>query len=352
MILAYKLRSRLRSVIFSVFLMIAGSSCASEIVKPETIDSERKPTDSADNRSVVLKANALIQLQIGLLYEEGIGFPQNSVFARYWFEKAAEQNNADAQFYLGSYYIDGNGVDKNESKGLELYQQAAFHGSGDAMNNLGLRAKQEGRIEDAISLYQQAISVGSEFAILNLGGLYQMTGDYDKSEQVLISALNKNDLIKSEGLNKLGNLYSDPGFRKYSLTKAEEYYLKSIALNNDAALNNLGMLYIDMDKYSGAYAYIKLAADRNLPGAVNNLGSLYRYGYGVKQDYTKALSLFQRAAELGSSSGLYNIASMYEKGEGVKQDDNKAIEYYEKALAAGHYPAQERIDFLKAKHKK
>lgn len=350
--LAYQFRRRLQSVIFSVFLMMTGSSYAGEIVRPGTIDSVRKPADSADNRAVVLKANAQIQFQIGLLYEEGIGFPQNSVFARYWFEKAAEQNNADALFYLGSYYIDGNGVDKDENKGLELYQQAASHGAGNAMNNLGLRAKQEGRIEDAVSLYQQAISAGSEFAILNLGGLYQMTGDYDKSEQVLISALDKDDLIKAEGLNKLGNLYSDHGFRKYSLAKAEEYYLKSIALNNDAALNNIGMLYIDMDKYSGAYAYIKLAADRNLPGAVNNLGSLYRYGYGVKQDYAKALSLFQRAAELGSSSGLYNIASMYEKGEGVKQNDNKAIEYYEKALATGHYPAQKKIDLLKAKQKK
>ncbi|EMQ4858335.1 sel1 repeat family protein [Morganella morganii] len=112
------------------------------------------------------------------------------------------------------------------------------------------------------------------------------------------------------------------------------------------------MIYLDKKDYKKSYYYIRMAADKNIPGAVSNLGSLYRYGYGVKQDYAKALSLFQRAAELGSSGGLYNIASMYEKGEGVKQDDNKAIEYYEKALAAGHYPAQERIDFLKAKRKK
>ncbi|EPW8574434.1 tetratricopeptide repeat protein [Morganella morganii] len=352
MILAYKLRSRLRSVIFSVFLMMAGSSYASEIVKPETIDSECKPTDIADNRSVVLKANALIQLQIGLLYEEGIGFPQNSVFARYWFEKAAEQNNADALFYLGSYYLRGIVVNKDEERGISLYRKAAGLGSSGAMNSLGLYAKKEKQTKEAILLYQQAIASGSDVALLNLGAIYHEIGNYDESEKILLLALNKDNKIKSEALNKLGGLYYEYNFEKYSINKAEKYYLESILLGNEIAMSNLGMLYVDLEEYQKAFHYFKLSADKGFYVAINNLGSLYRYGYGVKQDYTKALSLFQRAAELGSSSGLYNIASMYEKGEGVKQDDNKAIEYYEKALAAGHYPAQERIDFLKAKHKK
>lgn len=352
MILAYKLGSRLQSVIFSVFLMISGSSYAGEIVKPGTIDSERKPADIADNRSVVLKANAQIQFQIGLLYEEGIGFPQNYVFARYWFEKAAEQNNADALFYLGYYYMNGIGVNKNEKKGLGLYRQAAKFGSGDAMNNLGFWMNQQGHTEDAILLYLKAIESGSELALLNLGGLYREIGNYEKSEELLLMALNKKNVIKSEALNKLGDLYSDRYFIGYDIKKSEKYYIESIGLSNCVSANNLGMIYFDRKDYKKSYYYIRMAAEKNIPGAVNNLGSLYRYGYGVKQDHAKALSLFQRAAELGSSGGLYNIASMYEKGEGVKQDDNKAIEYYEKALAAGHYPAQKKIDLLKAKRKK
>lgn len=352
MILAYKLGSRLQSVIFSVFLMIAGSSYAGEIVKPGTIDSERKPADIADNRSVVLKANAQIQFQIGLLYEEGIGFPQNYVFARYWFEKAAEQNNADALFYLGSYYLRGIEVNKDEKRGISLYRKAAGFGSSNAMNSLGLYAKKEKRTEEAILFYQQAIASGSDAALLNLGALYHETGNYDKSEKILLLALNKNNEIKAEALNKLGSLYYEYNFEKYSINKAEKYYLESILLGNEIAMSNLGMLYVDIEEYQKAFHYFQLSADKNFYVAINNLGSLYRYGYGVKQDHAKALSLFQRAAELGSSGGLYNIASMYEKGEGVKQDDNKAIEYYEKALAAGHYPAQKKIDLLKAKRKK
>ncbi|QXO72613.1 tetratricopeptide repeat protein [Morganella morganii] len=352
MIVAYKLSSRLQSVIFSVFLMMAGNSYASEIVKSETIYSARKPTDIADNRSVVLKANALIQLQIGLLYEEGIGFPQNYVFARYWFEKAAEQNNADALFYLGSYYIHGSGVEKNKEKGLSLYKKASELGSPRAMNNLALQKKQEGKTESAIFLYKKAIDLGSDAAILNLSGLYQKMGEYDKSEVILLSAMDKDDFIKSDALNKLGNLYSRKDFKNYSFKKAEGYYLESIKLGDDVSLNNIGMLYFYNEQYQKSFNYIKMAADKNLPDAINNLGSLYQHGYGVEQDHAKAISLYEKSAEMGSPGGYFNLGSLYEHGDGVKQDDNKAIEYYEKALAAGHYPAQKKIDDLRKKNDK
>lgn len=352
MIVAYKVRSRLQSVIFSVFLMMAGSSYAGEIVRSVTIDSERNPADIADNRSVVLKANALIQLQIGLLYKEGIGFPQNYVFARYWFEKAAEQNNADALFYLGEFYMDGTGVLQDVKKGKELYQKAAELGSLHAMNNLGLLAKQAGRTEEAIFLYQQAISSGSDVSLLNLGRLYQEIGEYTKSEEILTIALDKSKAIRAEALNKLGTLYTRINFKGYDVKRAEYYYLESISLGSDVSLNNLGMLYFYNEQYQKSFNYIKMAADKNLPDAINNLGSLYQHGYGVEQDHAKAIALYEKSAEMGSPGGYFNLGSLYEHGDGVKQDDNKAIEYYEKALAAGHYPAQERIDFLKAKHKK
>lgn len=309
---------------------------------------------NSDEENIVLvnKANALIYLQFGIIYDEGLGVSENYQAARHWFEKAAEWDNEKALFYLGSYYMRGIGVKKDDRKGISLYQKAAGLGSSNAMNSLGLYAKKEKRTEDAISFYQQAIISGSDAALLNLGELYHETGNYDKSEKLLLSALNKNNEIKSEALNKFGDLYYESDFEKYNINKAEKYYLESISLGNEIAMSNLGMLYVDIEEYQKAFYYFQLSADKNFYVAINNLGSLYRYGYGVKQDYTKALSLFKRAAESGSPGGLYNIGSMYENGEGVTQDDTKALEYYEQALAAGHYPAQKKIDFLKAKQKK
>lgn len=350
--LAYQFRRRLSLVIFSVFLAVTGHSYANGIITSDTVSSEIKKSDAEKNISAALSANAQIQFQMGLLYEEGIGFPQNYIFARYWFEKSAEQNNADALFYLGEFYMDGSGVLQDVKKGKALYKKAAELGSSHAMNNLGLLAKQEGNIEKAITLYKQAIASGADTTLLNLASLYQEDGNYEESEKLLLAALEKDDYnIKSEALNKLGTIYSRSDFKGYDQKKAEGYYLESIKLGNDLSLNNIGVLYFKNNQYQKAFYYIKMAEEKNIPGAINNLGALYKYGYGTKQDYTKALSLFKQSAAQNNSIGLFNLGSMYEKGEGVKQDDNKAIEYYEKALAAGHYPSQERINYLKNKQK-
>lgn len=42
-----------------------------------------------------------------------------------WYQKAAEQGNANAQDALGSCYEYGQGVEKNEEKAVEWYQKAA-----------------------------------------------------------------------------------------------------------------------------------------------------------------------------------------------------------------------------------
>lgn len=305
-----------------------------------------------ENTVLVNKANALIYLQFGIIYDEGLGVSENYQAARHWFEKSAEQNNADALFYLGEFYMDGTGVLQDVKKGKQLYQKAAKLGSPHAMNNLGLLAKQAGRTEEAISLYQQAISAGSDVSLLNLGRLYQEIGEYTKSEEILTIALGKNRAIRAEALNKLGTLYTRINFKGYDIKKAEGYYLESVKLGSDVSLNNLGMLYFHNDEYNKAFDYIKMAADKNLPDAINNLGALYQHGYGVKQDYAQAISLYEKSAKMGSPGGYFNLGGMYEHGDGVTQDDTKALEYYEQALAAGHYPAQKKIDLLKVKQKK
>lgn len=309
---------------------------------------------NSDEENIVLinKANALIYLQFGIIYDEGLGVSENYQAARHWFEKSAEQNNADALFYLGEFYMDGTGVLQDVKKGKQLYQKAAKLGSSHAMNNLGLLAKQAGRTEEAISLYQQAISAGSDVSLLNLGRLYQEIGEYTKSEEILTIALGKNRAIRAEALNKLGTLYTRINFKGYDIKKAEGYYLESVKLGSDVSLNNLGMLYFHNDEYNKAFDYIKMAADKNLPDAINNLGALYQHGYGVKQDYAKAILLYAKSARMGSPGAYFNLGGMYEHGEGVTQDDTKALEYYEQALAAGHYPAQKKIDLLKAKQRK
>jgi len=50
------------------------------------------------------------QFDLGLRYYNGEGVVKNYKQAVYWYEKAANQGNADAQFNLGLCYGLGQGV--------------------------------------------------------------------------------------------------------------------------------------------------------------------------------------------------------------------------------------------------
>jgi uncharacterized protein len=53
-----------------------------------------------------------------------------------WFSKAADQDNADAAFNVGSLYYVGRGVAKDEAKATEYYRRAARLGMPEAKNAL------------------------------------------------------------------------------------------------------------------------------------------------------------------------------------------------------------------------
>ena len=53
-----------------------------------------------------------------------------------WWRKAAEQNNAQAQFNLFTCYFNGTGVTKNYIEALKWVKLAADHGDEDAKQKL------------------------------------------------------------------------------------------------------------------------------------------------------------------------------------------------------------------------
>jgi TPR repeat protein len=60
------------------------------------------------------------------------------VEAAQWLRKAAEQNYAVAQYYLGSCYIIGQGVAKDEVEAVKWYRKAAEQNDANGQYNLGV----------------------------------------------------------------------------------------------------------------------------------------------------------------------------------------------------------------------
>jgi uncharacterized protein len=67
-------------------------------------------------RPLADEGNSAAQFNLGLLYYEGEGVPQNYGEAAKWFERAAEQGYASAQYNLGAMYGVGHGVKRDYSK--------------------------------------------------------------------------------------------------------------------------------------------------------------------------------------------------------------------------------------------
>ena len=106
--------------------------------------------------------------------------------------------------------------------------------------------------------------------------------------------------------------------------------------------------YASMQKYlkTHTHAEVLTKADNDDPEAQFNLGCMYCFGEGVKQDYSEALKWFRKAAGQGLTEAQYNLALMYDNGTGVNQDKSEAAQWYRKAAEQGYSYAQNNLGVL------
>ena len=94
--------------------------------------------DFDETMTVAKQGDVIAQYNLGVMYGEGVGVPENESEAVKWFRKAADQGYADAQYNLGLMYDNGEGVPENESEAVKWYRKAADQGHASAQYNLGL----------------------------------------------------------------------------------------------------------------------------------------------------------------------------------------------------------------------
>lgn len=77
------------------------------------------------------------QFELAMLYYKGMdGVIEDNRLAVYWFEKAAKQGFAEAQFFMGECYRRGDGVEEDIEEAKEWYQKAADQGNERAKDKL------------------------------------------------------------------------------------------------------------------------------------------------------------------------------------------------------------------------
>ena len=88
--------------------------------------------DFDETMTVAKQGDVTAQYNLGVMYGEGVGVPENESEAVKWFRKAADQGYADAQYNLGLMYDNGEGVPENESEAVKWYRKAADQGHASA----------------------------------------------------------------------------------------------------------------------------------------------------------------------------------------------------------------------------
>ena len=78
------------------------------------------------------QGSASAQFNLGVIYYQGQGVPQDYKEAVKWFTKAAEQGAASAQFRLGFMYLEGKGVLEDYKEAMKWFTKAAEQGNADA----------------------------------------------------------------------------------------------------------------------------------------------------------------------------------------------------------------------------
>ena len=196
------------------------------------------------------------------------------------FRNFADQNVAEAQYYLGRMYAEGEGVSEDEAEAIRWYRLAAEQGYASAQAFLGIiYTDNEGEAER----YMEGI------------GWFHLAAEQ-----------------------------GDPG---------TQYFLGLIYANGE------GVVEDDVE----AVHWFRLAAEQGVSDAQFSLGTMYLNGEGVPKNDVLAVHWWRLAAEQGQTYAQYNLGLMYANGMGVLEDDVEAVRWWRLAAEQGLASAQVHI---------
>jgi TPR repeat protein len=127
-------------------------------------------------RPIAEQGNSYAQYEIGRMYSNGHGVPQNFTEALKWFRLAADQGNVKGQVALGIHYYLGQSVRRNIVEARKWFRLAADQGDSGAQAMLGsMYINGEGvpkSYAEAMRWYRLSADQGDATGQLELGIMY------------------------------------------------------------------------------------------------------------------------------------------------------------------------------------
>ena len=188
-----------------------------------------------------------------------------------YFKKAADADDANGLYNLGTCHARGYGTPKDDQSAFNCFRAAAEKDHPEALNNIGWFFR-EGRVvekdlEMAAKWFAKSAASENPYGQFNYGLALQ----------------------RGEGVER-------------DLKKAAELF--------------------------------RIAGENGCIEAIDAYGVALWRGEGVRENHRKAFQQFMRAASLGYPPAMENIATCYSRGTGVPADENRATEWKIRSRAA------------------
>ncbi|KAG0195493.1 hypothetical protein BGX33_003186, partial [Mortierella sp. NVP41] len=228
----------------------------------------------------------------------------------------------------------------------------------------------EDEIDDEVPLSKKPLSEdpvitvtlpGSEYGILEVA-----TPDYTNKPTPLSTntAQHLSDQPDDENNNSPKDAHPPNNSSTLSSSSIQidniEQLIAEAGLGGASAQVRLGTIYRDGEgvpqDYAQAMEYFSMAADQGHVSAQaadqgyvlgqNSIGAMYYMGQGVPKNHQKAIEWFLKAADQDDARAQYYLGIMRRIGEGIPQDYQKAMKWLLKAADQGYANAQQSIGFM------
>lgn len=114
------------------------------------------------------------------------------------------------------------------------------------------------------------------------------------------------------------------------------------AMESQQASNGFdeGMAAYKRADYTTALEKWRPLAEKGDPAAQRQLGLIYEYGKGVKQDFKLAAGWYRKAADQGMAEAQILLGMLYRDGKGMARDEEQAFKWFHEAAGQGTAAAQ------------
>ena len=121
----------LRATLLALSLALSAPQVSADALDDAYNAYQRGDFDTAAKtyRKLAERGDVVAQYNLGTMYENGQGIPQDYAEAVRWYTRAAEQGNAGAQFNLGILYEYGAGLPQNNIMAHMWYDLASENGA-------------------------------------------------------------------------------------------------------------------------------------------------------------------------------------------------------------------------------